>query len=462
MTLSLALAVALCGCAAPTRVLNVESDVEPIAPPLADAQATEGRPETGDLLQALVENGALTLDQAKRLRAAGEAPAGGPPSASAGPRDSLRLGPGGLQFESDDGEYSMRIGGRLHLDGNVHSRERGTNEDAIQDGTEIRRARFELRGALPEGVNWFGEVDFGDNKTSIKDFRFQKDLTADSILSIGHQKQPYSLAVEESSNDLPFVERSIDNALVIPFVDRAIGVRYQGHAESFFWAAGVFGEGASNNAVDDEGYGESVRLVYAPVQEDAQIVHLGLRGTMRTIGDGSQTIRLRDETTNMSNFSVVDTGTIAGVRDVTIYGPEFAYVNGPFSIGGELNFMEVEVPGVDLDFNSWHVYAAYSLTGESRAKAYRIDEGEFKRLRAEGPSGHAWELALRFAELDLIDGAIDGGREQAINVGLNCYWSNNLRYMCNWTHILETEGGNAATASAEGDDIFTVRAQLLF
>lgn len=457
---------ALAGCASGPRVaasaprggsLRSTSGAQPGKAATAP-QETAGDPAP-DLLTMLQENGSLTPEQVESLRTAG----GAADREGAGEEEgSGGIGPRGLVFTSADEDYSMRIGGRLHLDGNVHGRESGSDETQVQDGTEIRRARFEMRGTLPEDMAWWAEVDFANNKVSLKDFRFQQDLEGDQLVSIGHQKQPYSLAVEESSNDMPFLERSIDNYLVIPFVDRAIGVRYQGHSESTFWAAGLFGESVSPEADDDEGYGAVARLVHAPVVEDDRILHLGVRGAYRTPEDGSESIRLRDETTNMSNFAVVDTGTISGVDSITLYGPELAWVHGPLSFGGELNFMDVDVAGENLGFDSWHVYTAYSLTGESRARAYRLDEGEFKRLSAEGPSGHAWELALRLAELDLTDGRIDGGKERAANLALNCYWSEHVRFMFNWTHILDTDGGSAATAAAEGDDIFTIRAQLTF
>ena len=52
---------------------------------------------------------------------------------------------------------------------------------------------------------------------------------------------------------------------------------------------------------------------------------------------------------------------------------------------------------------------AYSITGESRAKSYRLDQGEFKRLRADNPTGRAWEISARLASLDLTDQDVDGG-----------------------------------------------------
>ncbi|MDC3239327.1 hypothetical protein OAT88_01435, partial [Gammaproteobacteria bacterium] len=69
---------------------------------------------------------------------------------------------------------------------------------------------------------------------------------------IGHQKQPYSLSLEMSSNDLPFVERSVDNFLVAAFTDRAIGGRFENHGDNWFVAGGAAGLGACAGSQLDE------------------------------------------------------------------------------------------------------------------------------------------------------------------------------------------------------------------
>jgi len=375
--------------------------------------------------------------------------------------DQFTIGPKGLWARSADGQSSMKVGGRIQADSNNHSGE-STQDGVIQDGTELRRARFELKGTLPQDLKWAAEVDFANNATSIKDFWVGHAADGDPEITFGHQKQPYSLDVEMSSNDIPFVERGIDTFLIIPFVDRAIGARIQDNNDSLFYAAGVFGEGITPNAVDDEGWGAVGRVVYAPVRNDNEVVHLAARGAFRQPEDGSQSVRIRDETTNMSNFRVVDTGVLTGVDSVQAHGYEAAWAKGPFSIGGEYNMLTVDQTAGDLDFESWHAQATYTLTGETRAKAYRLNAGEFKRLRAENPGDKPWEVAARVASIDLNSGAVSGGEQQAFSFGLNCYYSENLRLMWNYTNIYDTSGGSMATSDAEGMELFTFRVQLNF
>ena len=374
---------------------------------------------------------------------------------------SVSIDQKGFRVTSADGESSIKIGGRIQADANWHER-RGSLDPLINDGTELRRARFELKGTLPESLFWAAEVDFAGNRTSMKDFwaGYATDLGPE--VTFGHQKQPYSLDVEMSSNDIPFVERGVDTFLIIPFVDRAIGLRVQDNTDSLFYAAGLFGEGIDPDGVDDEGWGAAGRVTYAPVQTDSEVLHLGVRLAFRQPEDGMDGIRIKDETTNMSNFAIVDTGDILGVDSVQLYGTEAVWAAGPFSIGGEYNVMTVEQSGPDYEFDSWHVQATYSLTGESRARAYRVDSGEFKRLSAGDAGGRPWEIAARVASIDLNDGSLSGGAEDAFSLGLTWYYSPNMRLMWNWTNVFDTSGGSAATAEAEDLDIFTFRTQLTF
>ena len=60
------------------------------------------------------------------------------------------------------------------------------------------------------------------------------------------------------------------------------------------------------------------------------------------------------------------------------------------------------------------------------------------------------------------DAGLSGGEEQAITLDLTHYYSSNLRFQFGWTNILDTKGGSATTAEAEGIDILSFRAQLTF
>ena len=423
-----------------------------------------------ELLDILRKNGAITQQQYDELirkeSLAKEDFKKEPAPKKNGGDVSVSVGEKGLVAKSSDGDFELKVGGRLQVDASYQDPDHIGDQQGT-DGTEFRRARIEMMGQLYKIIPWAFEVDFANNVVSFKDAWLGYEGFDWMKAYAGHTKQPYSLAVEMSSNDIPFMERAIDNALIIPFVDRTVGLRFETSGDEWFWAGGVSGESVSPTVDDDEGWGLASRFVYAPIQNDTTTLHLGARIAYRVPSD--KTIRIRDETTNMSNLSVVDTGSIENIANVVLVGPEAAFVYGPFSLTGEFNhaFIDPESGG-DLNFDSSHAQATWSITGESRAEAYKIESGEFKRLVPARPFSltnggwGAWELATRIAYIDLNDGDILGGRETAFTAALNWYLFNNLRLMWDYTQILDTDGSSLARQEAEGMDIYQMRVQITF
>jgi len=432
--------------------------------------ATTASAADQELLDILLANGAITQAQYEHLLRK--------PTLERADVDQVvvTLNEKGFRVKSADQAHEIKIGARLHAEAAAHRGDDSTGFDAT-DGTELRRARMEMSGKFARFYQWAAEVDFADNDTAIKDFRIGYWGIDGAGITLGHQKQPYSLSLEMSSNDIAFIERGIDAFLVAPIVDRAIGARVDWMSERWFAAAGVFGDSVSPPSFDsdadpagvgDESWGMAGRLVFTPVREADRVVHIALRAAYRELQDSRPTLRLRDETTHFSNLRIVNTGALNGVSDVTLFGPEFAFAHGPLSVLGEYNMAKVDRPGDrSLDFDSWHLSAAYALTGETLASAYRISSGEFGRLHPATKFGDnggrgALEIAARLASIDLNDGPVTGGTELALTTALNWYLNANSRLMFDWTRILDTDGSNTVRREAEGLDIFAIRAQYTY
>ena len=423
-----------------------------------------------ELLDVLLENGTITPSQHRRLLRGGEGEAveedaDQVQAESAEP--SVSVDHTGVTFESGDGDFSLNLSGRVHAQVSGHEGDLPAGVDAT-DGSEIRRARIALKGRVFGHWIWNSEVDFADNETGVRDFWFGYDGFANTRLYLGHQKQPYSLSVEMSTNDFPFIERSVDNDLVIPFIDRAVGIRVDTFGSNWFLATGFYGESVDATREDDEGWGAAGRIVFTPIRSDHEVLHLGARAAYRRTMPSSGSIRLRDETTHMSNFRVVDTGAIEGTKGVTLVGGEAAFVLGPFSVFGEYNQAFVDrKAGPDMDFDSWHVATTWTITGESRAKAYRLHSGEFKRLQPlrnfslDGGFG-AWEFAARLASLDTNDGPVRGGEEMVVTSALNWYINPVVRMMFEWSRIVDTDDSTELRNAAEDLNIFQFRGQFAF
>jgi len=382
----------------------------------------------------------------------------------------------GLNLTAHHGANTFHLGGRIHADGSWHVGDPGPGRGAT-DGTEIRRGRIDANGRMWQDWTWWVDLDFADNGTSVKDMWVAFNGIDGVRITAGHQKQPYSLSVEMSSNDIAFVERGIDNDLVIPFIDRALGLRIDASGEHWFAAGGFFGESVNaNKSGRDEGYGGVAKVVVAPVIDERNVVHVGFRGAWRAQPENDRMIQIRDETSHFSNLYVLDTDDILDTRSVALYGPELGVTLGPVTLLGEYNRAHVQRSGPDLVFQSGHASLSVVLTGETLAAAYRIADGEYKRLVPNHPFSlrdggcGAVELAARYAYLDVTDGNVRGGEEQALTAGVNWYLNDNVRLLFGWTFIVDTDrarGLPASSATVAGVDaehmsIFTVRSQIVF
>jgi phosphate-selective porin OprO and OprP len=410
-----------------------------------------------DLLDALLEKRAITAEQHATLSQSRDRE----PATS---RVNVSLHDG-LEISSEEGDFSIGVGARLHADWARHTGEAAAAQPV--NGTSLRRGRLELAGTFYDDWEWAAESDFADDDVAVKDFWLSYRGFERVRLTVGHQKQPYSLAVEMSSNDIPFVERSVDNFLILPFIDRAIGVRADASGERWFLATGLYGEAIAPDASGDEGWGATARVVFAPLLADDRVVHVGLRAARRH-PSASTDVRIRDETTSFSDLRIVDTGAMQDVDTVTLVGPEAALAIGRFSAFTEYNRVSLNRRGAPtLDFDSWHLGGAWALGGESRAEAYEIEAGEFKALPLMEPFRHrngggAWELTARYASIDLNDADLVGGSEETFSVGANWYANRNIRFLLDWTRIVDSDRSSPVRVATEGMNIVTLRAQYAF
>ena len=116
-----------------------------------------------------------------------------------------------LRYSSDDGAFSIRLGGRLHADmGDVDA------DDPDSNGffKEIRRARLNVSGKLFDDWRYRYEYDFAsDNEFRIKDAYIAYYGFDKVKIKLGNLQEPVSLEEMTSSNNITFMERALLNAL---------------------------------------------------------------------------------------------------------------------------------------------------------------------------------------------------------------------------------------------------------
>ncbi len=390
-----------------------------------------------------------------------------------------KLDKNGLQFETADKEFKMKIGGRLHADASFHSGDNDIAGDSATNGTEIRRARLYIKGVMWDDFKYISEFDFADNSIAIKDL-FVTYTGLDWLdITAGHQKQAISMELQESSNDIMFIERSLVNTITASAFDRAIGLNLKSSGKDWSAQIGAYSEsiGSSSSDGGDEGWGMSSRVTYAPINTKNQVVHLGAYGGFRETSDnndilnGGKNTRFSYETTHSSNLKLTDTGKISDSENLSIAGFEAAYMQGPFSVQGEYAYAWLTRDGEpSVDFNTFYVQAGWTLTGESRS--YKGSDGEFKRLKPakdfslKNGGWGALELAARYDQADMTSENIIGGSEKAVTLALNWYLNQNVRLMADYRRAFDVENSAILAAENSGDlegvNTFSLRGQWAF
>ncbi len=361
---------------------------------------------------------------------------------------------GGLYVESADGNFAFGLRGNIWLDAAVYNED----QSAFGNGSELRRARAALEGRLFRDWGYAAEYEFSDNKAEVKDAYIEYNGLKSVKIKLGQFKEPFSLEEQTSGKNITFMERALPVEAFSP--GRNLGLGIMGGGKRWSASAGLFGEGVGDKTPDngDSGWGIAARTTYALVDRKKQLVHLGGSVEYRRPNDENEVrYRTRPES-HVADRRLVDTRTIDEVADTYTFGLESAVIFGSLLLQGE--YLEAHVNRdtnlPNLQFDGWYLNSSWLLTGESRR--YDGARGRFKHVKSKNPYG-AWELALRYSDIDLSDKDILGGKEQDVTLGLNWYVNPNVRFMVNYIWVNADPDKNG-----ENDEpgVFQIRTQLDF
>jgi len=384
----------------------------------------------------------------------------------------------GLNIETRKKNYTLRIGGKLLLDGGEI-----TSDKELQiafpdlDGGAIlfRRLSVALSGTFYDWLAYKLEADFATQ--SLKDawIRFEKIPYID-FLTFGYVKAPFSLERWASITSLSFLERAVPTNAFSP--DRNLGIRRNDAIldERMTYGLGVYWNVPSVEEVGDlpdafqdaQGLNLSARVTGLPWYEEGgkRVLHLGLSYAHsfrdRTNIDMRVRFSSRPETF-LTEDRLADTGQLFN-DSVDTFNPEGAVVLGPLSFQGEY-FHTFVNSFENLQFWGYYLYASYFLTGEHRRYGKR--SGTFFETRPIHPfhpfrgEWGGWEVLFRHSYVDLNDGRIRGGKERNFTFGVNWYLGNRMRVKFNYVHIYLTDRADPVVDNGRGD-IFQVRFSFAF
>lgn len=336
---------------------------------------------------------------------------------------------GGLTVATTDGKSSISLGGQFQWDYDATNSE-DYNRDT-QD-VDVRRARLSVSG---HHGDWVYRAQFNISESSGGNAGRSEALYIRYIgfgklanITVGKQKEPFSLDALHSANDLSMLERSALTEFFVP--PRSAGVQVQGEGSNWTYGIGVF-EGDGDGPSDFEDRAWTGRVTFAPIQSSDKVMHLGAGYTHRDVRSS--------RSPSIPDFEAFDG-----------YNLELGLVSGPFHAQAEYFDARVETPTSEMTLDGYYLQLGWVITGESLP--YR--GGKFNRVRPASASG-AWEVVARyedgFGDYSDTGLALTEGKQMAL--GLNYFVNNNVRLGLSYMSAEEDNSG------FEGEEL---RARLQF
>lgn len=387
----------------------------------------------------------------------------------------------GLRFERNDGLVKVRLGGliqadfaTIHPDDDLDESMSGGNGE----GTEFRRARLYMSGALYERAIFKAEYDFAPGSVSFADvYVGMTDLgRVLGTVRVGNFKESFGLEELTSDSNITFMERGLSNAFSSGR-DFGIGFGSANASERITWSATLMANSNSQGMsfTHHANFNLDLRVTGLPCYEDdgERLVHLGFAVSEQFRDDDGLRYRERPEARLAKQYW--DTGNVRTDGN-TLLGVEAAWVQGPLSVQAEwkqsLSNITQEAKGMSSVGGKGTSYtgggyidASYFLTGEHRA--YDKANGHFAAVSPLHPfnpaAGHwgAIQIAERLSYLDLNDSGLYGGKGYDLTTGINWYLYSNVRVTVNYVYAHVDTG---PSLSSHGGDIHIAeaRAQVVF
>lgn len=372
-----------------------------------------------------------------------------------------------------DGGYEFGVKGVYQIDSDNFSGDTtnpATGSTILEDSTTWRRKEFYAYGKAPYGVDFVVGYDFAIfarvQKRWLDDFvRYSnKDI---GEFRLGQFKTAVGWEEEgEGAGATTFLERALP--VQATTMDRRIGADwlYTGVPNWLLYAA--YYSGGDLNG-DNDGNGPAVRVVYNPILDKNEVIHLGIavereNRDATTDGRGVTTpptarFRARPEA-NLTGTRLVDTGPLKNADNIDRYGLEGAWLSGPWSLQGEYLHFNADFTDSKPNYSGsgFYVQGSWVLTGESRS----YSKGGFGNVKPAREYG-AIEIAARYSEVDLNDGSVLGGKEHDWTIGANWYVGTHLKFQANYIKAYSNKYNVVVKQFFDIDpSIFALRAQIYF
>jgi phosphate-selective porin OprO/OprP len=375
-------------------------------------------------------------------------------------------------IESADGQYSIALTGRLHLDAGdyitVHPGSPAAPVSNLSSGFNARRARIGVTGKAFGDWTYTFIYDAGNSDDAtprgIQSAQINYRGFKGTVLDFGYSGTFFTLDEATNSNDRMFIERAVPSVIATLFnagdFRANAGGRY--FTDRFWFGAYFTGpQQGQSHAQTAEQFGAFQRGTYQVLSGPNYSLHLGigvdeLLKAPNTGINTANSITLSDPPElRIDSTAILDTGTLGSVANPvtggTVYNLETAAGYKNLFWQGEYFHYALDRRGLQqANFDGGYGQVGWTLTGESRN--YIAETGSYSAIIPDRPFSladggwGAWELGARISYIDLNDNftagqpfasqpsAVPGGKQTSFTLGLNWYVNSNIRFMLNYVH----------------------------
>lgn len=322
------------------------------------------------------------------------------------------------------GDLELNLGGRLHLDGMTYGDDQWSGTEA-----DVRRARVEFSARLGDVVRLRVEREFAGVDGWRNVWAGVRPAEGVEIRG-GNLTVPFSMEELQSSNRIPFVERSFVSALTPGF---GLGGSVHVSADNWTLSGGYFGDALddADGRARERGKGFAARATVTPMRSQGHFLHLGAAFEHRTFGI-TETPRFAAGPGSNLAPDLMQTNGITDAAKLDNFGAELAYARGPLQFQAQYVGSRIARRAAPtLAYGAWYAQASWMITGETYgySRSGGIPTGPQLR-KGKG----AVELAARYSRIDLDDPGLERGTGSALSLGATWHVTGNVRLMANYVH----------------------------
>lgn len=327
--------------------------------------------------------------------------------------------------------FSLKLTGRLLVDGGTYI----NSPKALHSGVNVTDLR--LGAKLRIQSCWYTKIDvgFAGNKVSIKD-AFTEYGKDGNYFRAGYMLGYYSIDQSNSTNQLLFNTGA--NVAETFYPGRRIGVSYTRDIPAYYLSAGAFwGDGLGFSETTKQGYNLSGRVVWRPVNNPDNLLHIGTGAIFRVPNEDTDThsrqISLSSKgVTCLSSPSTLDL-TIEDARSQVQANGECLLYHNRWMLQTEYMLTTIRRSNGMPSFTAHGGY----VTGGFLLKGSRYAYDSLDALPVMPQEPHSLLLVCRYNYTNLNDSHSNlmGGSQHDISIGINYYLNKYISSRLNYAHL---------------------------